>query len=414
MSTEEDYSPELDGNRNRVPAIRKRQRKHALSPINSEKKVEFIQRLAASLTPSFDYFLFSLISAVLIAVALHFDTNPVLYILAVISIPFLAPHIAIGITPAVGLLTYFTRTFGAALLGSAMVFAVTYLAGFLEQNFTGTELTFAPLFTQMTPLNFLILSLGILWVMISLVKMPAEKPLAAGMLIGLALYLPIGISGFGLGYERMDLFTSGMIAYWVNFGWISFLGMLVLLFYGVIAHSRFGILLAVIQLFIFLSIVLGAGLISLGDFSTTLTVTATPEDTPAPVVLTEVTPSAMPISTTAAPTAGMTSTRLPTQTATRAAHTPTPTNTLIPSQTPTVTFTPKPTQFFAAILVKGSNGAVIREGPSYDSPIVKSLLNGVLVEILPGAENRTADDWVKVRTNEMVEGWILLSLLDTE
>lgn len=413
--SDENFSPDLDNTPRRVPAIRKRQRKHALTPINSEKKTEFIQRLAATLTPNFDYFVFSLISALLIAAALHFDTNPVLYIVAVISVPFLAPHLSLGLAPAVGLLSYFLRCFGALLLGSAIVFGVTYLAGFLDLSMAGTELSVAPLFTQLSPLNFLILTLGILWVMGALTRTVSERPLAGAMIIGLALYLPLGISGFGMGYERQELFTSGMIAFWTNLGWISFLGMLILLFKGIYPHSKFGVTLAVIQLFIFLSIVLGAGLLKVGNLTTELTITATPEVTTETVVLPVDTVTPMSSATAAfTATPGATATTAPTYTGTPAPATLTPTATLIPSRTPTVTFTPKPTQVFAAILVKGSNGAVIREGPSFDAPIVRSLLNGVLVEILPGPENRSGEDWVRVRTNEMIEGWIQLSLLDLD
>ena len=78
-----------------------------------------------------------------------------------------------------------------------------------------------------------------------------------------------------------------------------------------------------------------------------------------------------------------------------------------------MTISPQPTPFYATISVKNANGAVIRAEPNYDAPITKSLLNGMLVEILPGEENRTDNNWVKVITSDNIEGWIYLDLLST-
>ncbi len=93
----------------------------------------------------------------------------------------------------------------------------------------------------------------------------------------------------------------------------------------------------------------------------------------------------------------------------------TPTKTLVPSRTPTVTVSPKPTPIYARINAPAEErGAVIRSEPSTLAPIVQSLLNGMLVEIVPGQEQNIGGvDWVSVRTADGIEGWIMLSLLKT-
>jgi SH3-like domain-containing protein len=72
-----------------------------------------------------------------------------------------------------------------------------------------------------------------------------------------------------------------------------------------------------------------------------------------------------------------------------------------------------PTPVWARISVKDGNGAYIRAEPSYDANYVKSLLNGYLIQVLPDVVIADGATWVKVRTAEGVEGWIVRSLLAT-
>ena len=58
-------------------------------------------------------------------------------------------------------------------------------------------------------------------------------------------------------------------------------------------------------------------------------------------------------------------------------------------------------------------GAVIRQEPTFKGAWVKSLLNGMLVEILPDSTEADGVTWVKVRTSQGIEGWIVRTLLTT-
>lgn len=91
----------------------------------------------------------------------------------------------------------------------------------------------------------------------------------------------------------------------------------------------------------------------------------------------------------------------------------TPTNTLVPSRTPTVTVSPRPTPIYARINAGEYNGALVRAEPDPTSPVVKSLLNNMLVEVLPVTKQNGAVTWVRVRTTEGIEGWIVRGLLVT-
>ena len=122
----------------------------------------------------------------------------------------------------------------------------------------------------------------------------------------------------------------------------------------------------------------------------------------------------------AVPTHTPTQTPTATQTATMTATpipptgTPTPTNTLVPTKTPTLTVSPRPTPIYARINAKSGGGVLMREEPSQEALVVISLLNGMLVEIIPGADVQVGNTtWVKVRTADGIEGWIVSTLLST-
>jgi SH3-like domain-containing protein len=71
------------------------------------------------------------------------------------------------------------------------------------------------------------------------------------------------------------------------------------------------------------------------------------------------------------------------------------------------------TPVWARINAKGGNGAFIREKPDYDSNVVQVLLNGILVQVLQDVTATEQATWVKVRTADGKEGWIVRSLLAT-
>jgi SH3-like domain-containing protein len=55
----------------------------------------------------------------------------------------------------------------------------------------------------------------------------------------------------------------------------------------------------------------------------------------------------------------------------------------------------------------------VRAEPDYAATVVISLLNDVIVEILPESEQQGNTIWVKVKTQDGTTGWIVRSLLIT-
>jgi SH3-like domain-containing protein len=80
----------------------------------------------------------------------------------------------------------------------------------------------------------------------------------------------------------------------------------------------------------------------------------------------------------------------------------------------TQTVTPAPTPVWARINAEEGNGAIIREEPNYEGAVIQALLNGTLVEVLPDQVVEVkGTNWVKVRTVDGKQGWIVRFLLRT-
>jgi uncharacterized protein YgiM (DUF1202 family) len=88
---------------------------------------------------------------------------------------------------------------------------------------------------------------------------------------------------------------------------------------------------------------------------------------------------------------------------------PTPTATALPTVTPTATFTTTETPFAPFAAAINTQDVNLRAGPGYLFPVLRILHEGETVSILgkaPGGE------WFQVRTQEDIEGWIILWLLN--
>ena len=88
--------------------------------------------------------------------------------------------------------------------------------------------------------------------------------------------------------------------------------------------------------------------------------------------------------------------------------TPTLTRTLRPTATATVTFTAAPPVNYAVVHVENDVGVLVRLSPEFNAVVMKSVLNGSLLELM-GEEREmpfNAFTWVRVRTNDGYVGWV--------
>jgi hypothetical protein len=219
------------------------------------------------------------------------------------------------------------------------------------------------------------------------------------------ILLPAGVAGFGLTSGVTDLFPNALFVFGAHLLVAILLCGVTLAFQGLRPRENWGFTLitaTVMILLVCLALFNNMGplpiktagvqqTMTLVKPQLTMTVLTTPTiDVPTAVKLTQAPPKPSPTGPTY-----------------------TPTNTLIPSATFTITPSPAPTPFYARINAKEDAGALVRKEPDYGAPVVKSLLNGSLVEILPESINKNGITWIKVRLADDSEGWIVRYVLIT-
>lgn len=376
-------------------SARRRRERRQFAPPGAGQKTAFLDRLAGRAVPSFDFFLFCFIAGLILAMAALLD-NPALLVLAALVTPCLTPVIGLSLATIVGSGRFFLQTLASTLLGAGLFFLGGLAGGLVSHLLPAVPLVHIPRAVEFSWPNVLLLAVGVVITTAAMVRSEA-KPLIPSVALAYALYLPAGLAGFGLGRGAENLWPDGLIVFVVFLTAGILLGTLTLAAMGFKPLTLFGYTLGTTIAITSLTVLIGlSGLPAAFKAEVPVTI-------PTLLVLPSRTPS---------PTATQTLTATITPTFTPA-PTLTPTHTLVPSRTPTITATLAPTPVWASVYAPSNAGALIRAEPQAGSKIVGSVLNGVLVEILPEVERAGSITWVHVRTLDGVEGWIVQSLLIT-
>lgn len=388
--------PLPDENASLPPARRRRLRRTISSDTD---QAGLLRELSHRTVPSFDFFLFSLLAGIVLGAALLAD-SPALIILAALLAPFMAPMIGISLGSITGAMTFLFQSLGSMTIGSLIVFLCGAVAGWavhLLPNRVYQQPVFHSYFTWP---DFILLSLGAGLTAYLIARSPSQKPLVTSVAIAYGLYLPVGTAGFGLSSGLPGLWPEGLLLFFVHLVWAALVGTVVFWLLKLRPQTAAGYLLSATYALV--------GIIAVVVMS----------GQPAPAaVVSQVQPTQGP--TTGAGVEQLTPSPSPTitQSATPSpvpnTATPTPTRTLVFTQTATLTITPVPTPVWARINASEGNGALIRERPNYEAEVVQSLLNGSLVEVLNEVQTNGTVAWVRVRTVNGKEGWIVRSLLRT-
>jgi uncharacterized membrane protein len=373
----------------RLPPARRRRARRLLAPLDADERTAFIDTIANRASPSFDFFLFSLLAGGVIATGFLFDTSALL-LLGALASPLMAPAVGLSLGTVIGSGRFFFRSLVGLLIGGLLVFLVGWLAGYAAQPWMPLDLVQAHLQTQLSWIHFFVLAFGAALTAVSMVR-SARSAALPSVALAYALYLPLSAAGIGLGSGEPFLFPDGLVVFTLYLAWAALFGALALAIVGFRPLTIFGYTLGgVVTLFgVLLLIVLsGTGVAVVGQYAL---------PTPVPTATSTVTPTLTPTLTPVPPT----------QTATL---TVTPTVTF----TPTLTATLTPTPILALVVAGDSGGAHLRAGPGFDSPSIELLANGTVLQVIPDeivGEGSSA--WVHVRTLDGREGWILQILLAT-
>jgi len=389
-----------------ISQARRRRRKHGFLPPNKGDRAALMAEVAERLVANADFYLFSLLCGVVLAVAILLD-SPAIYVLAALLAPFMAPVVGLGFATVVGSVRFFLQSLASLLIGSALVFAAGLAGGWVSHLIPNLNLTQARFHVNFSIPDFILLSIGILLAIYIAVKVPKNRSLVASVALAYEIYIPICLAGFGLSSGVQGLIPQGLALVGISLAWVIFLGTLFLAILGVRPYTFFGYLLTAIVLagalyFLFTNSALSSTL------RLQMNSTATTPALMQPTSKTGLSPVAQPTATpTLTPEPGF---------GTTPADGTTPMNTLPPTETPTATITPKPTPVYAVVYSETAESVIIRKAPGGD--YLSNLLVNTLVEVL-GTQDINGIMWVHVRVaktgqvTDGLEGWISQSLLQT-
>jgi hypothetical protein len=364
-----------------MPPARRRRARRLLAPLEADERAVILDQLRRRTSPSFDFFLFSILSGIIFAIGLMLD-SPILLLLAAIFAPLMAPVIGLSLGTAAGSYKFFFRSLVAFAIGSIIVFAIGMGAGFLGRIYPPVSLVQALANTELSVVNFIVLTIGVIFTAATMVH-HERSPSAPSVALAYTLYIPLVAAGFGLGSGLPHLFPDGLVVFAIHLAWGALLGAVTLAVLGFRPMTVLGYTLGGMVTLVGLAVAFGVG-----AYSTTLGWFGPPLAVP-----------------TYTPTATFTLTPVP--------PTHTPTLTLTPTSTPSPTTTSTPTLVPVYARIGPEAGATIRSGPGFEAPpIYPGVIQGTLVQLLGGKQEVVGQIWVEILVVEDGrQGWILQDLL---
>ena len=380
---------QLSDNPDELPPARRRRARRLLAPLDADERATFLDKLAHRASPSFDFFLLSLISGCLISLGLLLDT-PAFLVLGAALAPLMAPAVGVCLGTVVGSVRLFLRSLSGLLIGCLIVFLTGWVAGTYGRAWLSETQYLSHLHAQISWPNFLVLAISSILTTVSLVRSESfEHPAISALpsaALAYELYVPLALAGFGLGSQIPHLWPDGLVVFALHLAWSALLGALVLALMGFRPLTLFGYTLG--------GAVALVGVLLLIGVSGASAVVGTGMGLPTPT-----------------PTLTPTLTLTPTPTLTPVPPTPTLTPTITPSPTlsPTPTFTLTPTPVLAVVRTDLAEGVRIRKEPGGET--IDFLANNALVIVLPETQEKDGISWVRIQTLEGTQGWIVQSLL---
>ena len=370
-----------------LPPARRRRARRLLAPLNADDRADFLGVLGHRTSPSFDYFLFSLISGLVISFGILID-EPAILVLGAIVAPFMAPYIGISLGAVIGSGRFFTRSLIGFLIGSLLVLITGAIGGYVSQSWSPSSYNLAHLHAQLSWPNLLLLGVGVVVTSGAIVHFERTANVSS-VALAYSLYTPIAVAGFGLTSGVPNLWPDGLVVFSAYLAWGALLGAITLAILGFRPLTLFGYTLGGVLLLVGVILVIGLSSAGVVIGAQVGLPTPIPSSTPTATATFTVTPTPVP------PTATLTPTLTPVP----------PTSTPTPSITPT----PTPTPVFAIVEAGDSGGAFIRDEP--DGDIITLVANGTIVQVLPEPEDVNGFIWQRVITPDGLEGWILQTLL---
>lgn len=225
------FSPEpIPDDPEKMPPARRRRALRLLAPLDGEARASFLDQLAHRTSTTFDFFLFSFASGLLMGLGFLLD-SPSVILLGALLAPLMAPAVGIAFGTVIGSPRFFFRSFIGLLIGGLLAFLAGSLMGMLSYLQPGKVFELAHSYAQLSWINFIVLAVGILITALFMI-LREDSPRVSSVAVAFELYLPLVAAGFGLISRTPGLWPDGVVVFVVYLSWMALLGALVLAFAG--------------------------------------------------------------------------------------------------------------------------------------------------------------------------------------
>ncbi len=400
-------------------ARRRRAQRRAYFPTDEEGRAALFTHLARRAYPSYELFVFSLVSGVILGLGYFLDSQALL-IFGILVAPLMTPWIGISLATIAGSARFLVQTVAAVFVSSLIIFLSGVLAGFASHAAPPRVFNEAFIHSRLWWPDIFIITVGAIILTVSFVR-SEERPYLPSALLTYGLFLPLCAAGFGLGsgIGSDEIWPQALFVFLVHFTWATFFSILSLFFLHFRPTSLGGLIFTGLTLIILVAVVvsltgfgrwvmeqaglaapIAATVVSSPQATSTLSPAAPLSSLSSPEPAATTTPGSVPvvtISRTPSSIAGMSQSTLPA------------------TETSTATVTAEPTPIIALIRASEGGGAFIREQPG--GKVIATLGNGATVTIIPNdLQEVNKVLWVHVVAlvnDRRVEGWMIQSVLQT-
>ena len=105
-----------------------------LVPLNADERDAYFRSLAHRAAATFDFFIFSLLTGVILTAGLVLD-QPALLLLGALVSPLMSPGVGVALSAVLGSLQLFGRSAAGLLIGAVLVFGAGVFGGWVSANF---------------------------------------------------------------------------------------------------------------------------------------------------------------------------------------------------------------------------------------------------------------------------------------
>jgi uncharacterized membrane protein len=370
-----------------LPPARRRRAHRLLAPLEADERAVYLDRLSQQVSPSFDFFLLSILSGFTLTIGLYIGELGVLVLGAALA-PLMVPVVGVSLGTVIGSARFFLRSLIALFITSALVLFTGWLTGIVGMNLFLHDVPRVLIYAQISWLNLLVMAISVILVTIGIAgpKNKTLSPVLPSVAFAYQLYLPLTTAGLGLACGIPHYWPDGLVVFLLHLAVGILLGVITLAFLGFRPLTLFGYTLS--GAITLLGIILSIGISSAGVAISTHSGLPTPIPSSTPTYTSTLTQTSTPVP--------------PTST-----FTPTLTPSLTP--TPTLTYTPTATPVLAIVRTDLPEGVRIRAEPGGET--TGFLSNNTLIILLPETMVKEGTNWVHVITPGGIQGWIVQSLV---